>query len=86
MRCELLVKNLPGLTYLNLCNIVCNQDYNNLSDLAVYSVSQLHHISELRIGMYTNTYPGNNDIGDKAAELIATLPLLIKLHIGNNEE
>ena len=45
--CQLLAKNLPGLTSLNLRNILSNIDKNNLSDLAVRSISQLHKLTEL---------------------------------------
>ena len=47
VRCQLLAKNLPGLTNLNICNILSNIDNNNLSDLAVRSISQLHQLTEL---------------------------------------
>ena len=53
VRCQLLVKNLPGLAFLNLGNILSNIEGNNLSDLAVRSVSQLHRLTQLYIGTQT---------------------------------
>ena len=50
VRCQLISKNLPGLTNLKLCNILSNIDNNRLSDLAVRSISQLHQLTELYIG------------------------------------
>ena len=47
VRCQLLAKNLPGLTNLSLSNILSNIVNNNLSDLAVRSISQLHQLAEL---------------------------------------
>ena len=58
VRCQLLAKNLPGLTTLNLGNIFYNLDINKLSDLAVRSVSQLHQLTELGIGTHALTQVG----------------------------
>lgn len=55
VRCQLLVKNLPGLTMLDIRNIFSNGDGNNLSDLAVRSVSQLYQLAQLYIGTPTLT-------------------------------
>ena len=46
VRCQLLVKNLPGLTLLRVSNIFPNLD-NSLSDLAVRSIIQLRQLTEL---------------------------------------
>ncbi len=81
VRGQLLAKNLPGLALLNIGNIHFNLGDNNLSDLAVRSISQMHQLTELYIGTYTCTNSGYNNIGDEAAELIATLPLLVTLDI-----
>ena len=52
VRCQLIAKNLPGLSILNLRNILSQLDRNNLSDLAVRSVSQLRQLTELYIGIH----------------------------------
>ena len=54
-RCQLLAKNLPGLTTLRIGDIFFNAEGNNLSDLAVRSVSQLHQLIQLLIGTYALT-------------------------------
>ena len=53
VRCQLLAKNLPGLTSLFLGNVLSNEGSNNLSDLAVRSVSQLRQLTKLYIGTRT---------------------------------
>ncbi len=53
--CQLLPKNLPGLTTLNICNILSSLDGNELSDLAVRFISQLHQLTDLRIGTHALT-------------------------------
>ena len=55
VRCQLVFKNLPGLTNLNLGNILSNIDNNRLSDLAVRSISQLQQLTELDIGTHALT-------------------------------
>ena len=55
MPCQLLAKNLPGLDNLNLSNILSNIVANNLSDLAVRSISQLHQLTELDLGTHALT-------------------------------
>ena len=52
-RCQLLVKNLPGLTVLDLRNLLHNLEGNRLTDFATRSVNQLHQLKELRIGTYS---------------------------------
>lgn len=54
---------------------------NKLSNLTVRSVSQLGQLAELFIGLGTANL-GQNNIDDEAADLLATLPLLVKLNIG----
>lgn len=85
-RCELLAKNLPGLTKLNIRNNPSYLVNNNLSDIAMRSVSQLRRLTELNISTQTLILD-RNTISDQATELIATLPSLVALSIstvGNN--
>lgn len=57
--CELLVKNLPRLTFLNLSRSLTNTGHNNMSNSAAYSILRLSELEELNIS--------SNGIGDKAA-------------------
>lgn len=52
VRCQLLVKNLPGLISLLICSALFNSAGNNLSDLAVRSVCQLRQLTGLIIGTH----------------------------------
>mgnify|MGYP000846147192 CR=1 FL=1 len=47
VRYELLVKNLPELTILVICNDLSNVGGNNLSDLTVRSVTRLRQLATL---------------------------------------
>lgn len=50
--CQLLAKNLPRLNSLHISNVLSEVDYNNLSDMAALSVSQLHRLTDLWIGTH----------------------------------
>ena len=58
VRCRLLVKDLSGLTNLNLRNILYNLEGSNLGDLAVRFILQLHQLEQLYIGTHALTQVG----------------------------
>lgn len=60
-RCQLLTKNLPGLTTLDLGNNPIKTGWNNLSDLAIHSVSELKQLVELRVGTYSMIFRRKQD-------------------------
>lgn len=51
--CPLLVRNLPGLDSLILCNSEANIANNSLSDVAIHSLIQLPYLDRLLIGKDT---------------------------------
>lgn len=57
-RCQLLAKNLPALTQLNLGNNLPHIATTWITDLAAHPISQLHHLVTLNIGTGTSIQVG----------------------------